>query len=265
MPTMTTNIARMLVVSGALLASAPAAGRAQDADAARTIAARVAGTERGTVRFSYAAKEGVCGNGRNISVRSREDGEWESDCEPGPVRVSLTVRDGRVTNLRSYVGGRWRADAPADADLGTVSPQAATAYLLDLAARGAADPAGDAIFPATIAEGADVWPALLRLARDAERPGRVREQAVFWVGQAAGEAAARGLSALVDEEDADLRVREQAVFALSQRPADESVPALIRIARTSPSPALRKRAVFWLGQKRDPRALAYFEEVLGKG
>lgn len=39
----------------------------------------------------------------------------------------------------------------------------------------------------------------------------------------------------------DLDVREQAVFALSQRPANEGVPALIRIARTNPHPELRKK------------------------
>ena len=40
------------------------------------------------------------------------------------------------------------------------------------------------------------------------------------------------------------------------------MPALLRVADSSPSPKLRKRAVFWLGQSRDPRALAYFERVL---
>ena len=41
-------------------------------------------------------------------------------------------------------------------------------------------------------------------------------------------AATRELSAIVDERDTNLSVREHAVFALSQRPAEESVPALIR-------------------------------------
>ncbi len=57
-------------------------------------------------------------------------------------------------------------------------------------------------------------------------------------------------------------MREQAVFALSQRPADEGVPALIRIAKANPHPELRKKALFWLGQSEDPRALTLFEEIL---
>src|SRR2546430_11392488 len=44
-------------------------------------------------------------------------------CEPGPVRISLRVRTGRVQSLRTYVAGRW-VTPPRDAavtDLGTVS------------------------------------------------------------------------------------------------------------------------------------------------
>jgi HEAT repeat protein len=52
------------------------------------------------------------------------------------------------------------------------------------------------------------------------------------------------------------------VFALSQRPSEESVPALIRIARTNRHPELRKTALFWLGQSEDPRAITLFEELL---
>jgi len=62
----------------------------------------------------------------------------------------------------------------------------------------------------------------------------------------------------------DREIREQAVFALSQRPKDEGVPALIRVARTNKDPEIRKRALFWLGQSGDPRALALFEELLTK-
>jgi HEAT repeat protein len=79
---------------------------------------------------------------------------------------------------------------------------------------------------------------------------------------AAGEAATKGLSDLVEDRTGDRDVREQAVFALSQRPHDEGVPALIRIARENPDPELRKKAIFWLGQSDDPRALALFEELL---
>ena len=52
------------------------------------------------------------------------------------------------------------------------------------------------------------------------------------------------------------------MFALSQLPRDESVRRLIDVARTNRNPEVRKQAMFWLGQSQDPRALAFFEEVL---
>ena len=55
---------------------------------------------------------------------------------------------------------------------------------------------------------------------------------------------------------------KRAVFALSQLPKEEGVPLLINIARTNRNPVVRKQAMFWLGQSRDARALAFFEEIL---
>lgn len=58
------------------------------------------------------------------------------------------------------------------------------------------------------------------------------------------------------------RLRERAVFALSQLPKDEGVPLLIQVAKNNHDAAVRKQAFFWLGQSKDPRALAFFEEIL---
>ena len=67
---------------------------------------------------------------------------------------------------------------------------------------------------------------------------------------------------LVGRSDAEREIQEAAVFALSQRPADEGVPALIGVARDHRDPRIRRQAMFWLGQTQDPRALAFFEEIL---
>jgi HEAT repeats len=40
------------------------------------------------------------------------------------------------------------------------------------------------------------------------------------------------------------------------------VPLLIQVVRNNKNPAVRKRAIFWLGQTNDPRAVQFFEEVL---
>jgi HEAT repeat protein len=57
-------------------------------------------------------------------------------------------------------------------------------------------------------------------------------------------------------------VKRRAVFALSQLPKDEGVPMLIEIARSNRNPEVRRQAMFWLGQSHDPRAVAFFEQVL---
>jgi hypothetical protein len=233
------------------------------ASGAQTIAQRVARAPEGTVRMSFAARPGVCGNGRNITSGRGSD-EWESGCDSGPVRVALTVRGGAVTSIRSYVGGRWRAASRDITDLGDVPAREAADYLLGLAGKLDSEGGRDAIFPATLADSAVVWPRLIQIAKDPSTSTGTRKQAVFWLGQAAGEAATSGLDSLVYADALDRSVKEQAVFALSQRPREEGVPALIRAARSHKDPAIRKKALFWLGQSEDPRAIALFEELLKK-
>jgi hypothetical protein len=244
----------MLVPALALLALPGMAG-------AQSLAQRAAALRDGTLRLSFPARDGVCGNrGRGFTITD-DTGEWVADCDRGPVRVSLQVRGGRVTDVRTYVGGRWRVPAGPVTDLGILSARATAADLLALAEQTSID-AGPLITAATLADSATVWPALLRIARRPALPIETRRQAVFWLGQAAGEAATRGLDSLASEDTGELEVRKQAVFALSQRPADEGVVSLIHIARTSPHPEIRKTALFWLGQSEDPRALELFEEIL---
>jgi HEAT repeat protein len=91
----------------------------------------------------------------------------------------------------------------------------------------------------------------------------VRGQAIFWLGQKAGKKAADAIGESLNE-DPDEYVKKKAVFALSQMPREEGVPRLIQVAKTNKNPKLRKEAMFWLGQTGDPRALAFFEEVLTK-
>ena len=240
---------------------------------------RIAGAPDGNVRFSFAAKPGVYGNGRNLISWDCDNGnchsrqvdvdnysgvdhnDWNMPCDSGPVRVALTKRGATITDLRVYVGGEWRASTTAT-DLGTVGAKDAAGYLLGLALKDESRASEKAIFPAVLADSVTIWPDLLKIAKANTVSRKVRRSAVFWLGQAAGDAATRGLTDLVDDASADREVRETAVFALSQRPSDEGVPALIRIARQNKDPDLRRKAIFWLGQSDDPRALSLFEELL---
>lgn len=249
--------AAVLALGSALLAAPRAPACAQ------TLGQRIENARDGTVRLSFAARPGVCGNGRNYSMRSSRsaaDG-WELDCDPGPVRVALDLHRGEVTAARTSVGGRWGTLEGRVTDLGMVSAPEAAGVFLDLVERGA--PARAALLsPAVMADSITTWPRLLRIARNASLARETRKQAVFWVSQEAAGAATAGLAELANRPEEDREVRLQAVFALSQLSDGRGVPALIALARSNQDPGIRKRAIFWLGQSEDPRALALFEELL---
>jgi hypothetical protein len=248
---------------------------ATSAAGAQSIADRVARAGDGSIRMSFATKPEVCGRGGSISRGNNwrqqwgdydrtRDVEWDNACDYGPGRLVLEKRDGEIVALRFAVGGRWRPAGAGVTDIGTVPAKDAADYLMSLASKLPGRAGRDAIFPATIADSAVVWPALIRLAKDEDRPRETRKQAVFWLGQAAGEAATAGLDSLSKDASVDREVQKQVVFALSQRPKDEGIPILIRVAKTHRDPEVRRDAMFWLGQSNDPRAIALFEEVLTK-
>jgi HEAT repeat protein len=54
------------------------------------------------------------------------------------------------------------------------------------------------------------------------------------------------------------------VRAISERHSEETVPLLIKIARTHPNQLVRKQAIRSLGESGDPRAVDFFREVLTK-
>ena len=103
---------------------------------------------------------------------------------------------------------------------------------------------------------------LLVAARDGTTT-HIRGQALFWLGQRAGDKAIGAISDAI-ARDPETDVKKRAVFALSQLPKDDGIPRLIQVARTHSNPAVRKQAIFWLGQSKDARALKFFEEILFK-
>jgi hypothetical protein len=264
---------RSLIAGALLLGASPALAQSDLPSRGAPLAQRVAGVRDGTVRLTFTVRPDVCGDGNNIriirngsrtytddSYRRSRDVEWDVDCQSGPGRVAVDVRGGEVQDLRFYVGGRWRPAGSDVTDLGQVPAAQAAGFLLGLAERGTGRAARNAVYPSTLVDSVTVWPTLLKIARDDRAERETRSQSVFWLGQAAGDAATKGLTELADDPESE--IRDQAVFALSRRPADEGVPALIRIARTHRDPKTRRSAMFWLGQSKDPRAIALFEEIL---
>ena len=246
-------ISRCIALAGFTLTTAlPLAGQ--------TLADRVAKAANGTVHVTFKARDGVCGDGNSINTHRSDDDDYDCPCG-GTVRVSMVVNGGAITHLRTSVGGKWKESSATD--LGQVGAADAADYFLGLAERTPGEVGKNAILPAALADSAVVWRRLLGIAKNADLDRERRREATFWVGQAAEEAATRGLDTLASDDKGDREIREAAVFALSQRPKDEGVPILVRIAKTNRDPDIRRKALFWLGQSDDPRALAVFEEILG--
>jgi HEAT repeat protein len=92
----------------------------------------------------------------------------------------------------------------------------------------------------------------------------VRRQAIRLLGERVSKRSFEFLSQTAQSSDANAEVQVQAVRAISERRAEESVPLLIKIARTHPNQMVRKQAIRSLGESGDPRAVDFFREVLSK-
>lgn len=190
----------------------------------------------------------------------RESGRtWTNDDNDGvehrEVILIAKLTSRKVTNLRMFEATcpltnlRLLPDVPAEASVD---------FLLEQL-RGA-DDAEEFVSPIAMHDLPRVIPELITLGRK-HKSTDVRRQAIFWLGQRAGEKAAGELRRVVDEDPEDA-VREHAVFAISQLPAERGIPLLIELVKTHKRPAIRKRAMFWLAQTGDQRAMDLIEEIL---
>ena len=182
--------------------------------------------------------------------------------EPAPtVMVLVRVQAGEIRRVRALSG-----DCQVDAGglqlfwLGDVSGSQSVDFLKtlvsDVESRDKSEAALSAI---ALHRDPAAATAILDLAKNGST--RVRQRALFWIARRAESQAAGIISQAIDN-DPDVEVKRQAVFALSQLPRDEGIPLLIKLARSHTHPIVRKQAMHWLGQSRDPRALTFFEEVL---
>ncbi len=89
----------------------------------------------------------------------------------------------------------------------------------------------------------------------------VRAHAFFCLSQTRAPGAGEWIVGRLDAEKDD-HVREQAVFALSQLP--DGTDWLLRVLRSKRDPETVRRALFWLGQSNDPRALEEIEKILDR-
>ncbi|MEP6733544.1 MAG: HEAT repeat domain-containing protein [bacterium] len=237
---------------------------------AQQIADRVSAIGAGKAVFHFTSRPGVCGDGDRFMRVGRHSymGSYSSDtdmmpCVLGPVQVRLTVREGNVERVEAWAGALRTHDGT---DLGAVAAPEAARYLMSLAARGSSYVSSKAIMPAVLADSATVWPSLLLIAHDEQtRSGSTRRDAMFWLSRYAAGVVEGHRNTPFDDDDVDSDredLKSHAVFVLSQLPHGEGVENLLDVARTNHDPHVRSRALFWLGQSNDPRALSLFESIL---
>jgi HEAT repeat protein len=102
---------------------------------------------------------------------------------------------------------------------------------------------------------------LIDLAGDPGEEVELRKKAIFWAGQSG--IALSELFTLYDRVQ-DRDIRDGLIFAYSQRGERAAVDKLVQIAKTEKDRELRKKALFWLSQSKDPRVAEVLEEILNK-
>jgi HEAT repeat protein len=263
-----------LVRSGGVAAAITGALLSQPARA-QNLSQRIASAPEGAVQFTYAARPGVCGNGRtyysingSMWFGSMNDNMLRSDpCQPGPVRVVLGRAGKDIVDVNVYVGPAQQS--PGVTDLGPVPAREAAEYLLSLAAKVDGRPGRDAITPALLADSATVTPQLLAIARDQSRSRETRSSAINWLSRAADERGgvspsqlAKALGDIARDENDNQQVRQGALRVLSRQENGEGIPALIDISRGTQDIWLGKQALSVLAQSGDPRARTYLRSAV---
>jgi HEAT repeat protein len=108
--------------------------------------------------------------------------------------------------------------------------------------------------------GNEQW--LMSIVVDPKEDVELRKKALFWAGQS-GVATAE-LAGLYDRLG-DTEIKDHMIFVLSQRQKDPAANnKLFDIAKNEKDPELRKKAIFWLGQSRDPRAQQFLIDLINK-
>jgi hypothetical protein len=235
---------------------------------------RVSAAGDAPVQFHFAARDGVCGNGKSY-FRADDDGWYgtfysndgmrNDPCVNGPVRVVVTHAGKEVVRVETYVGPT-PADAPPAQELGAVSARDAVAYLLSVAASTDGKPARDALTPAMLADSAVVTPTLLQIAKDQSRSRDIRRSAITWLSRRRDEKGgvgaagiAKALDQLVRDRAESETIRQQALGTISRFDRGEGIPTLMGFAGDADK-WLAKQAFQTLSRSGDPRARQFVRE-----
>jgi hypothetical protein len=262
--------------AGALIGAAaiPSAALAQN------IASRVSSAPDGRVAFTFAARPGVCGNGRSYIQTGPNSfsGSWVGNfnettrmdpCVAGPVRVVLDRADRMVLSIQTYVGPPNLAEGTTE--LGAVRAQEAADYLLSLARQTDGRAGREAIMPAMLADSANTTTTLLAIARDQSRPRETRRSALSWLGRSTETqptipaSVTDALLQIARDDSDNIEVRKHSLSVLARLEHGAGIPPLVELARANLSGDrtwLSRESLSALARSGDPRAREFLRSVV---
>jgi HEAT repeat protein len=242
---------------------------------AQSLADRVNGASASAVQFTFAARPGVCGNGRTFIMTGNgntygsfynTDITRTEPCVNGPVRVVIDRAGREVISVQAYVG---QPPSPAVAqDIGRASGQQAADYLLDLAANTEGRVGRDAIFASSLADSATTTDKLIAIARNQNLSRNTRNAALSYMswsvpaGNAVPASAATALVSIARDETDNQQVRQQALSVLSRLEHGAGIPSLIDLSKQQGYTWLAKESIAALSRSGDPRARDFLRTAL---
>ncbi|HXT15719.1 MAG TPA: HEAT repeat domain-containing protein [Gemmatimonadaceae bacterium] len=258
------------VLAAAIVAAAAPTVRAQ------SLEARVNGAPDGRVQFSFAARPGVCGNGRtyystspgnyNGTFYSNSDIRMEP-CVAGPVRVVIDRADKLPLSVQTYVGP-LDSTQRGTTDLGRVRAQDAVDYLLSLATKVEGRAGREAISPAMLADSANSASQLVAIARNTALPRETRRTALNYMGrstdgmQTIPSSVTDPILAIARDEQDNQNVRQGALGVLGRLDHGAGIPSLIQLSQQTESSWLARESMQALASSGDPRARQYLRTAV---
>jgi HEAT repeat protein len=244
---------------------------------AQSLESRVNSAPDGRVMFSFAARPGVCGNGRtyystapgnyNGTFYSGVDGYRMDPCVPGPVRVVIDRADKLPLSVQTYVGPQ-DSTLRGVTDLGRIRAQDAVDYLLSLASKADGRAGAQALSPAMLADSANSAAQLVAIARNTALPRETRRRALDYMGrstegmQTIPASVTDPILAIARDESDNQSVRQGALSVLGRLDHGAGIPPLIQLSQQTESRWLASQAMQTLANSGDPRARQYLRQAV---
>jgi hypothetical protein len=205
-------------------------------------------------------------DGCSLDGRSWNIGRNDDDPRPAGadgLDVYVHVSGSRIDKARAFAATCPVRDTDRVRRLDGVSGGESVAFLAGAAANDALQDAADGEIEAlALHADASATPALTRLAGSTQ-PRKLREQSLFWLGQARGAEGAKFVEQVATGSDDD-ELRSNAVFDLSQARAVDAYASIRHIAQVDRSTHVRGQALFWMAQMGDKRARDDILAALGR-